>query len=330
MASRDDYRVGAVMGALVGDAAGATLEFYRRGPITREVAEAAMRMPGGGELGVGPGQITDDGELTLALASALAAGWPGFDLEAVARSFSDWYMSRPFDLGGTCRRAFGFVDATKGPVCVQMTSKACTFSEANGALMRATPVPAVFSHLPDERIAEMARAVAGLSHPNPACRDTAALYSVAIAYLIRTPGTVEARAAGAVGKLEAWPAEDLDPKVLAWMEDSRKPVDQLDDCTQHMGHVRHAFTLAVSLLRACAGYEEGIMTTLMCGGDTDTNAAIVGGLLGALHGVGGIPQPMLRPVLLFDPAAPYGPSNPIPRPAAYRAAGAIDINGVDR
>lgn len=36
--------------------------------------------------------------------------------------------------------------------------------------------------------------------------------------------------------------------------------------------------------------------TLCRGGDTDTNAAIVGGLMGALHGASTIPATMLQPV----------------------------------
>jgi ADP-ribosylglycohydrolase len=54
----DDRRLGAVLGALVGDAAGAVLEFYP-GKITRNATNRAMHMPGGGSLNVASGQITD-------------------------------------------------------------------------------------------------------------------------------------------------------------------------------------------------------------------------------------------------------------------------------
>ena len=36
--------------------------------------------------------------------------------------------------------------------------------------------------------------------------------------------------------------------------------------------------------------EEGMIETVLQGGDTDTNAAICGALLGAVHGRDGIPQ----------------------------------------
>ena len=66
-----DAALGCFLGALVGDAAGATLEFIGRQP-TREEVDWAMGMPGGGVWNVAPGQITDDGELTLCLARGLA------------------------------------------------------------------------------------------------------------------------------------------------------------------------------------------------------------------------------------------------------------------
>jgi len=43
-----------ILGALVGDAAGATLEFCHK-EITEEMAMWAMTMPGGGSICVGPG-----------------------------------------------------------------------------------------------------------------------------------------------------------------------------------------------------------------------------------------------------------------------------------
>lgn len=77
-----------ILGACVGDAAGATLEFYH-GPISEEVALKSMRMPGGGSLGVGPGQITDDGELTITLWQALKSNNPadGFPYKSANKFF---------------------------------------------------------------------------------------------------------------------------------------------------------------------------------------------------------------------------------------------------
>lgn len=49
---------------------------------------------------------------------------------------------------------------------------------------------------------------------------------------------------------------------------------------------------------------EGIRATLAAGGDTDTNACIVGGALGTLWGSAGIPAHMAQPVLQYKHPAP--------------------------
>jgi ADP-ribosylglycohydrolase len=46
--------------------------------------------------------------------------------------------------------------------------------------------------------------------------------------------------------------------------------------------------------------ETAITETLLGGGDTDTNACIVGGLIGALHGVSTIPNVMTQELLVCD------------------------------
>jgi len=58
------------MGALVGDAMGTVLEFSQT-LINKESVRKSMSVPGGGPHEVAPGQITDDGELTLSLLKGL-------------------------------------------------------------------------------------------------------------------------------------------------------------------------------------------------------------------------------------------------------------------
>lgn len=69
---------------------------------------------------------------------------------------------------------------------------------------------------------------------------------------------------------------------------------------QLAGFVRHAFTAAFYHLGQGTDYREALAATLAQGGDTDTNACIVGGLIGALHGIEGIPPEMLDGLLNCD------------------------------
>ena len=58
--------------------------------------------------------------------------------------------------------------------------------------------------------------------------------------------------------------------------------------------------------------EEGVVQTVMASGDTDTNAAIAGALLGAVHGRDAIPPQWLQSVLSCRPLPKSGSSHPRP------------------
>ena len=60
------------------------------------------------------------------------------------------------------------------------------------------------------------------------------------------------------------------------------------DFVHQQGWVLIAFSALWQLLHA-PGFEPGVVDTVMRGGDTDTNAAICGALLGAVYGLDAIP-----------------------------------------
>jgi ADP-ribosylglycohydrolase len=66
------------------------------------------------------------------------------------------------------------------------------------------------------------------------------------------------------------------------------------------GFVKIAFSHAFMHLARGTAYDDALRATLLGGGDTDTNATIVGGLLGARFGVGAVPNAMREIVLGCD------------------------------
>jgi ADP-ribosylglycohydrolase len=191
--------LGAILGACVGDAAGATLEFLGRSPTADEV-EQALSMIGGGVFGLAPGQVTDDGELTLSMARALA-DHENYDVEHVARDYARWAASSPFDMGITTASSIGAgarllraadtsADASTD-IHLTMRDAAREHgmqSKANGSLMRATPLGVWAHRCSADEIAAYARHDSELSHPNDSCCDAVACYAIAIASLVRDPG----------------------------------------------------------------------------------------------------------------------------------------------
>ena len=297
-----DAAAGALIGACVGDAAGATLEFLGHVPSAAEV-ERAMAMPGGGVWRVAPGQITDDGELTLCLAMALA-GSDGFDVESIARKYAAWIQWEPFDIGVTTRQSLGcFVEPEWKAVCdaegyaVAMRRAAeqrCMASKANGSLMRASPLGVWGRRLSSSQLADSAKRDSSLSHPNASCCDAVACYSIAIAHLVEHLGD----RTGAFARAEAWAEGNAVAEVRAWLGEARAGV--VVPFQPQDGFVRIAFTHAFRHLLEGSSYVEAIRAVLGGGGDTDTNACIVGGLVGAACGAESIPQAMVRAVLECD------------------------------
>lgn len=380
-----DHAMGAFLGMLVGDASGAVLEFFR-GQITSETVNNAMRMPGGGLMQVGRGQITDDGELALSLAASLIGGGKknkgssprqrssrlnrtqqtqseksedlaavasaGLPLGVIARSYVDWFRSKPFDIGNTCRTAFNLPDVDQSQedndckhidvACKMMATSAqhSVSSEANGALMRVVPLAIWCSFLSsDDLIASYARLDALLSHPSQVCQDCNALYTLAVVDLIQsagspstkgtatTPASVTDRARRAIARVNAYCEErNVHPTVLQWLnEASQKDSFEQMRCNVAIGHVRHAFVMAFHFLmfhEKFGNYVTVIHRTLMKGGDTDTNAAIVGGMAGALYGASALPKFAVNPVLEFDCTSKQ---NVHVRPAQYSARRAVEF-----
>jgi hypothetical protein len=87
------------------------------------------------------------------------------------------------------------------------------------------------------------------------------------------------------------------------------------DFLRHQGWVVIAWQNAFRHLAAGTPIDAALVETVGKGGDTDTNAAICGALLGAAAGRGAIPARWTVPVLACRPAMELGA--PRPRPARY-------------
>lgn len=310
---------GSILGALVGDAAGSTLEFLGRKPSDAEVAHA-LNMVGEGVFDLAPGQITDDGELTICLLRAIAEQGQ-FDIQAIARNYGRWLASVPFDVGFTTRSAIGagvhLIDDANANVAEAMRSAArlrCMGSKANGSLMRATPI-GVFGHrLSAVEIAALSRRDSELTHPNDACCDAVACYSIAIASLVRHPGDRRQ----AWNAANHWANDHAVEEVKDWLRLAESGVSAA--YYPQAGFVKIAFVHAFRHLLAGSDYVPALRETLAGGGDTDTNACIVGGLIGAAVGAEAIPEVMRTAVLNCDTK-----KGKQPRDAFFSPADLLDL-----
>ena len=148
--SMTDRAQGVLYGQVIGDSLGSLVEFASPDTIAADYPGGVRELADGGPFRLSAGQPTDDSEMALALARTLVTH--GFDIDAIAAAYRRWAESHPFDIGNTCADAL-----LRGVMNPQ--------SQANGALMRISPVGVFCAHDPDAA-RDYARQDARLTHVN--------------------------------------------------------------------------------------------------------------------------------------------------------------------
>jgi ADP-ribosylglycohydrolase/fructose-1,6-bisphosphatase/inositol monophosphatase family enzyme len=301
-----DRAVGCLMGQIAGDSLGSLVEFETPAQIAGRYPDGVRDLADGGTWNTIAGQPTDDSELALGLARALVgrAAWPA---EAVAAAYGDWYASRPFDIGGTTGQAFSAAAAALSAKAMEARRVADRASRSNGALMRCAPI-GIWARSPDEAAATACED-ALLSHPHALCQAASAALVAAISSGIRG-GDRDAMLAAAEAAVAAPEAEPL-REALACARRGEGPLDFV----HQQGSVMIAFQNAFRHLASGRPLEDALIETVRQGGDTDTNAAICGALLGAAQGRGAIPPRWSTAILACRTLAETGARHP--REACY-------------
>ncbi len=312
---------GCLVGQIAGDSLGSLVEFEDSARIESLYPGGVRVLCNGGTWGTLAGQPTDDSELALALARSLILHGR-YDEEAVARSYADWYASEPFDVGATIGAAFSHAAAAArrgAGVAAAAKSAANRSSQANGALMRISPLGIFGVRLSLEDLAAFSRADAALSHPHRVCQDSNVVYTAAIAFAVRSGSPPDRIYAHALEVLESMPA---DPAVERCVREAKvKPPAEYQ---RQQGWVLIALQNAFYQLLHASSLEEGVVDTVRRGGDTDTNGAIAGALLGTCWGLEAIPPQWLESILSCCPV-PGRSDVEQPRPEAYWPVDCLEL-----
>jgi ADP-ribosylglycohydrolase len=102
-----------------------------------------------------------------------------------------------------------------------------------------------------------------------------------------------------------------------------RAADEAPRCDEgHTGWVLLTLQNAFHELLHAASVEAGVVATVRRGGDTDTNAAVTGALLGAVHGRDGVPAQWRSMVLSCRPHALRARR---PRPTSFWPVDAMEL-----
>ncbi len=301
---------GVWMGQLVGDALGTTVEFRSQAGIAADYPNGLHEVVGGGPFRCDVGQVTDDSELALALARSLVAS--GADFDVVAQAYVVWRWSSPIDIGGTTARAFGLRDTVTAERLWEHSQRlnGDPSNQANGALMRVSPLAIYGATMAPARLAELSRLDAKLSHPTVVCQEANVAFTAAIAAGIRG-GEVPGVYAAALAAVDTDVGRECG--VHGWLVAAE--LEEPDFDKWGMGWVRVALQNAFYRLLRAKTFEDAVVDTVMAGGDTDTNGCIVGALCGSVFGELDIPVQWREAVLACKPR----------RPAEYRTTDAREL-----
>ena len=158
---RQKRGVGCMLGQLCGDSLGGLVEFMSPDEILEKHPDGVRHLVDGGVWGTVAGQPTDDSEMALALARSLASRGT-YERSDVREAYVTWMNSDPFDIGETTRAGL------EGSPRME--------SQANGALMRASPLAIFGAGRDPHELAGWAEQDAELTHPHHVCRQINVLY----------------------------------------------------------------------------------------------------------------------------------------------------------
>lgn len=274
--------VGSCLGLALGDALGAPFEFLRARNVPDPIP--ALERPW---LDHPPGSTTDDTAMARNLMRSLAAR-EGFDHDDLVERHLEWFATDPPDVGAltgrVLRRAARGEDASEAARDVWQRHGP-EVSAGNGSVMYCAPLGLAYANRPGE-LFELAPMLSALTHHDGRCRTAVLAVTFAVAALTR--GEEAERAAAhaleAVQELEG--GEELE--FLVGAVGTSRTIDGPDQ-----GFCLFTAGVAFQSLVRGGGVEAELRRVVAMGGDTDTNAAVAGALLGARDGVGALPAAWL-------------------------------------
>lgn len=246
----------AVYGLAVGDALGVPFEFKNRGEFE------CIDMVGYGTHNQPEGTWSDDTSMTLATCRSIKNKGK-IDIQDIRKEFENWIFNsqytpfgKVFDCGNTCYYA---IHDKKG--CDDV------WSNGNGSLMRIIPL-AFVDGISDEIIKE----VSAITHAHDIAKNICVQYVKIAINLLNGLDLKESI------------QKDVSNNFLELVLDSR------EDEIISGGYVADSFKAALWCLLNTNNYKNCVLKAVNLGDDTDTTAAVAGGLAGIIYGYDNIPD----------------------------------------
>lgn len=278
-----------LFGVSVADAVGVPVEFKSRAtialqPVTDMIGYGTYRLP--------PGTWSDDSSLTFCLAEALTKP---FSLEKMADYFIRWRESNywtplgeVFDIGNATSAAISLLVNGCPP---ELAGGTDVSSNGNGSLMRIAPLLMYIHAMPIEQRFRLTKQVSSVTHAH--IRSVIACFYYLEYMRLLYYGTEKKVA-----------YDCLQAEVTSFLQKQEIDDDEIsifdrilqddisllpEEAILSSGYVLHTLEAAMWCLLTTDSYAAAVLKAVNLGSDTDTTAAVTGGLAGLLYGYEKIP-----------------------------------------
>lgn len=279
----------AILGVAVGDALGVPVEFEDREYI---LEDPVTGMRGHGTHYQPAGTWSDDTSLTLCLAEALIHG---FDLSLIAQNFMQWAKQGwwtpygdAFDIGVATSDA---IERLVEGVSPENSGATKEYENGNGSLMRILPLVFYVHSMSITDRFHHVQLVSSITHGH--IRSViACFYYVEFAKLLLDGSSPkEAYQILQVEVPRFLTSQSIDSVEIQYFHRILSfDISLLDaEEIESSGYVVHTLEASLWCLLTSTSYAEAVLKAVNLGDDTDTTAAVTGGLAGLYFGLDQIP-----------------------------------------
>ncbi|PYO87426.1 MAG: hypothetical protein DMD66_10335 [Gemmatimonadetes bacterium] len=226
----------------------------------------------------------DDAAMALLLGESLLAS-RDFDASDVARRWVKWMKVDGRGIGLTTKRALTLIERGKEPFEAGRLANQENpgRSAGNGSVMRCIPV-ALRYHDNIDRLIRVSTQQAAITHADERCTWGAAAVNLAARELLHGNIYFIEEVLHRIGDRAPRALRDAIHRVPRERE-SALPIAVIGEA----GYVVHCVEIAFWFVTHDRTLEEALVALAQAGGDTDTNAAVAGALLGARYGEVALP-----------------------------------------
>lgn len=279
---------GGIFGFCIGDMLGVPVEFSSREERKKDEVKELRAY---GTYHQPFGTWSDDTSMTLCLIDAINQG---FSLDKLMKNFVMYYTKaiftpngEVFDIGISTKNAVERMILGVKPINCGGVQES---DNGNGSLMRILPIAFLKQQLDNDEFIKLVEDVSALTHGHNRTKLACIIYTILASELIQGKEKKNAydetiifinkyckeKYSDEVKKIE----NIMSGEIIALSENSIKST----------GYVVDTLEAVVWLFFNSNSYEESVLKAVNLGGDTDTIAAIVGGLSGIYYGINNIPD----------------------------------------